>query len=344
MGKNVSNIIARSTLSFLQDNGVNIDPIRTRCQLSQYEIEKNDGRISARQHQRFIRETAAYDFLWREQRLHGDERIIDGAYALFPELVGFCLNQPTAADAVEAYLRNRIIIGNCDSFTLRRDGDRLVVGYQDEAGLPSHDYSAIGNFILLRELVRLYAPSARLEIALSMEGGADRRRLDELFGCHCQFGQQANVIRFEGAELAAPAERYLPLLHRQQGQQLARKVAALEQDPGFSAMIFALLDEALANEKIGDEASCLDHVCAVVGMSRWTLNARLGQEEKNFSMILKMVRITRACALLAETSLSMQEISERLRFSSLSVFSRFFSTHLGSSPRHYRQRVSQHRE
>lgn len=63
MGKSVSNIIASSTLHILREMGVNTDAIRARCQLSQYELDKNDGRISGKQHLRFIKETEAYHFL-----------------------------------------------------------------------------------------------------------------------------------------------------------------------------------------------------------------------------------------------------------------------------------------
>ncbi|MNR39050.1 transcriptional activator FtrA [compost metagenome] len=76
-------------------------------------------------------------------------------------------------------------------------------------------------------------------------------------------------------------------------------------------------------------------------MSRWTINARFKQETSHLSMLLKNVRIKKACAWLAETDMSIQDISERLRFSSLSVFSRFFSTHMGTPPLHYRRRLGQ---
>lgn len=199
-------------------------------------------------------------------------------------------------------------------------------------------HSAIGNFILLRELVRLYAPKARPEVVLSGDAGAAHSSLDDLFGCHCQFEPRTNIIRFSGASLMIRTDRHLPQLYKQQHQQLALKVKTLECEQGLASLVEALLVEALANEKIDDESSCLDHLCSVMGMSRWTLNARLQQEEQTFSKILQRVRIEQACFLLSETQLGMQEIGERLHFSSLSVFSRFFSTHMGISPRHYRQR------
>ncbi|MCS3455638.1 AraC-like DNA-binding protein [Aeromonas sp. BIGb0405] len=343
MGKSVSNIIARSTLHFLRENGVNTDAIRAQCQLSQYELDKSDGRISDKQHLRFIKETEPYDFLWQERmrQTDADDQIISGAYALFPELVGYCLNQKNAEEAVLGYIRNRVIIGNCDNFVLRKEREHLAIGYVEESGMPQRNYSAIGNFMLLRALVRLYAPTTKSAVSLRGSDERGRKRLDDAFGCHCQFGQEANIIYFKGADLASPAETYLPLLNKNQHQLITRKVAALEHEQGFSSLIYSLLDEVIENDHIQDETSFMDHICAVMGMSRWTINIRLGQEETNLSLLLKKVRINKSCRWLAETNLSVQDISERLRFSSLSVFSRFFSTHMGSSPLHYRRRLGQ---
>lgn len=341
MGKSVSNIIARSTLYFLKEQGVNTDAIISQCHLSQYEIDKNDGRLSDKQHLRFIKETAAYHSLWQEQMSQDDapDRLISQAYELFPELVGYCLNQKTASDAVLGYIRNRIIIGNCDRFTLHQEEGQLAIGYVEDADPLQRNRSAIGNFRMLRELVRLYAPTASTAVSLRGSDGEGRKRLDDAFGCRCQFGQNANVIHFKGADLLAPVDSYLPLLHQNQHRQITKTVAALEYEKGFSSLIYSLLDEAIENNHIADEASFMEHICAVIGMSRWTVNSRLNQENTNLSQLLKNVRLKKACLWLAETNLSIQDISERLRFSSLSVFSRFFSTHMGSSPLHYRRRL-----
>lgn len=341
MGKSVSNIIAKSTLYFLKEQGVNTDAIISQCHLSQYEINKRDGRLSDKQHLRFIKETAAYHHLWQEQMSQDDspDQLINQAYALFPELVGYCLNQKTASDAVLGYIRNRIIIGNCDRFTLHQEDGQLAIHYVEDADTLLRDHSAIGNLRMIRELVRLYAPTASTTVSLRGSDDKDSKRLDDAFGCRCQFGQNANVIYFKEADLSAPVDSYLPLLHQNQHRQITKTVAALEYEQGFSSLIYSLLDEAIEQNNIADEASFMEHICTLVGMSRWTLNIRLNQENTNLSQLLKNVRLKKACLWLAETNLSVQDISERLRFSSLSVFSRFFSTHMGSSPLHYRRRL-----
>ncbi len=272
------------------------------------------------------------------QKNDSHEQVISGAYELFPELVGYCLNQKTAEDAVLSYIRNRVIVGNCDSYTIRKEDDHLAVSYVEDIGMPQRNYSAIGNFMVLRELVRLYAPATETVVALRWADDSGRKRLDDAFGCHCQFGQDANVIYFKGADLVTPAETYLPLLNKNQHQHITKKVAVLEHEQGFSSLIYSLVDEVIENDNVKDGASFMDHICAVMGMSRWTINTRLNHEEKNFSMILKMVRIKKACLLLSETRMSIQDISERLRFSSPAVFSRFFSTHISASPLQYRRR------
>jgi AraC-like DNA-binding protein len=341
MGRNVSNIIARSTLHFLQEKGVDTEAIKSQCQLSQYEIDKHDGRLSDKQHLRFINAAAAYDFLRQEemQKKGAQEQLLSGAYTLFPDLLGYCLNQKTAGDTVLSYIRNRIIIGNCDSFIIRQEDNQLALSYVEDVGMPRHNYSAIGNFMMIRELVRLYAPNASTRVSLSGRDDSGRKRLDEVFGCHCLFGQDANVIRFDRSDLATPTDTYLPLLNKNQHQHIIKRVATLEHEQGLSSLIYQLLDDAIEHDQLQDDGNFMEYICGIMGMSRWSINIRLGQETTNISALLKKVRLHKSCLWLAETDITVQDISERLRFSSLSVFSRFFSTHMGTSPLHYRRRL-----
>ena len=84
-------------------------------------------------------------------------------------------------------------------------------------------------------------------------------------------------------------------------------------------------------------------VCALLGISRWTLNERLRPAGTSFSELLKQSRLRLACRLLVESDQSISQISERVCFSSQAVFSRFFSSHLGMTPLGYRQRYGQRR-
>ncbi len=112
----------------------------------------------------------------------------------------------------------------------------------------------------------------------------------------------------------------------------------LEHSKSLSSLVMNLIENSIKLIRSESENSIMDDICSTLRMSRWTLNEKLKYERTTFTELLKSVRVNMACKLLAETTTSIQEISELICFSSQSVFSRFFKLNVNVSPLAYRNR------
>ena len=73
-----------------------------------------------------------------------------------------------------------------------------------------------------------------------------------------------------------------------------------------------------------------------LGCSERGLQRRLQRSGVSFAALVEQARSQLAARLLADTALSMTDISERLGYSEQSAFSRAFRRWTGSSPQTYR--------
>ena len=109
----------------------------------------------------------------------------------------------------------------------------------------------------------------------------------------------------------------LPWLSALEDRRLARAMDRILEDPGAEHSVESLADEA--------------------GMSRSTFAERFAVSFGRPPMALvHHVRMQRAAHLLKQGALSINEVADRVGFSSRSHFSRAFKTHTGAAPAAYR--------
>lgn len=83
----------------------------------------------------------------------------------------------------------------------------------------------------------------------------------------------------------------------------------------------------------------LETLAAELGVAPRTLQRRLSEEGLSFSDLIREVQLEVACRLLADSSLSVQEISSRVGFVTPASFSRAFHAWTGKCPRDYRRQI-----
>jgi len=81
----------------------------------------------------------------------------------------------------------------------------------------------------------------------------------------------------------------------------------------------------------------LEAMAALEHMSARTFIRHLAAEQQGYQQLLDEVREERACWLLRQTDLSIEDIASRLGYVDTSNFSRTFKRWLGSTPREFRQ-------
>lgn len=340
MEKSVSNTIARGMLKLLEAHDIDTKKIPEKCGISSYELESDGGRLSEEQHYRFLIETEKYNPFLTEDMLEHCISLgaVNVSYDTYPDLFGFCLNQTSAADAINEFIANRIIIGNCDSVVLTRGEDKTKIEYINSGPDQIGNQSAIGNFMMLYGLMKTYVPINNIKIGFVGERHERKGLLNDFFESKCLFDGNMNYMLIDNHLLDEKAVSFNEKLHSIQKTNLNKRKFELDHSKSLSNLVMNLIENSIKLIRSESENSIMNDVCSTLRMSRWTLNEKLKYEKTTFTELLKSVRINMACKLLAETTTSIQEISELICFSSQSVFSRFFKLNVNVSPLAYRNR------
>lgn len=333
MPKSVSNVIMRNVLQKLKGDGVNTKSIIEYCGVSDYEIERDNGRIAEHKHYRFMLKTKEYlqpvnDFIF--------DNFMTLSFQNHPDFVGICLNESSAKEALDSYVRYRIMIGNCDDLIKHAGAEKSSFEYINLGPKELGASQAIFNFIMLYSIVKNYSDSFRVNIGFVGKPPQRKHLLDMFFNTPCLWEQNSNFIIFNNQELDRPRQGYNGSLNSMQKVRLNELCRNLESDSNYSSLIKEMIIHSIHLGRFDGDDSILEDICNNLSISRWTLNRKLQNENTSFITLLKETKIKMACELLIESKYSMQEISESIGFSSQSVFSRFFKTNLSMSPLAFR--------
>ncbi len=107
----------------------------------------------------------------------------------------------------------------------------------------------------------------------------------------------------------------------------------------FSSHVYDMIDFHFSERKGLEENNLLNKICNAMGVSRWTLNRKLQEENISYRELLNKVKMNVSLKMLRESSLSIQEISELLGFSSQTAFYRFFKGKMNESPSEFKHRI-----
>ena len=338
MIKSISNLIVAKTNWGLHDAGLNTSALLKKSGISAYEIETPGVRLSENQYYSFIEHGSKYLNLWNEKTIEfiTTQNSIDFSYSLFPQLASLCLNEKSAYDALLAYINNRIIIGNVEEIIVSTKPDETKIEIIDFSPNKINTPTLIGVIVYLYSLVKTYHPEAEIKTGLTTNKYKDM--LVTFFGGDLQFNQDSNYIIVGNQYLFSENKNFNQFLYKYQKAEIEQETTSLLCRNSFIDTVIVLIEKAMSTRDIYTENSILEYVCNNLRISRWTLNQKLKFEDINFSLLLRKIRLKKACDLLVTTNFSMQEISDRLLFSSQAVFSRFFSSNIGESPIAFRKK------
>ncbi|QXO16503.1 helix-turn-helix transcriptional regulator [Vibrio ostreae] len=329
MNSSVSSSLTFGILNQLSQLGIDNDVIIEKCDINRYELNKKHGRISSQAHYALLDECRPY------QKTFFAQSGLENAYSLFPELFSLCCNEASLADAIRSYVRYRALIGNCDLCEVEVTPNGLKVDYTDQ-GPNQMVSSAVANFAFLHDISSQYLVDFQAEIGFIHNNNIPEKMINRRFATKCLFGTSHNyfIIR-------SPLVNQANALFNQRLYQLQRRtldnIHQTIQSSSFSASIENIIATLMTQHNLTCGHSTLNKVCEYLRISRWTLNNKLSNENQCFTDLYNKVRLNKAVVLLTETNKSMSEISELTRFSSQSVFSRFFRTQTNMSPIQFRK-------
>ncbi len=330
MSQSVSNRVIRNMLGACQQQGGDPDAILMAGGLTPFDIEREQGRIPAHSHYRMLQLMQPYLAGFHETILSYDI----GQH--YPPLISLCLNQPSPRAALEVLLAYRPIIGSCDELRVRRGAQVSQYQYVNQGPASLGASQAIPNFIILYRILRVYLADAQVSVGFTGRPPLRHQLLDHFFATRCRWEQGENTLIISNAQLDRPSHCYNEPLGRLQLAQLAQICADITERAPFAYLVGERIRHKIREGALESDESLLKEVCAAMNVSRWTLNRRLQGEGSSFSSILREVRVSEACRLLEEGAQPLQNISDRVGFSSQSAFNRFFKANTRMTPLAYR--------
>lgn len=185
---------------------------------------------------------------------------------------------------------------------------------------------------ILRDTNSLLGGQHAKRILFRHPAPAYRQKYEEFFGVEVRFGQSHDAIELPREVLSRKLHGAFPELHKQAESRLKRKVAQLPSRASVAGQIERMFSVAPSLFSQGMAATA-----ALLGLPVRTLQRRLQAEDQNFVDLQAHARYRLSQALLGESSVDLETISEKLGFSDRRTFTRAFTKWSGQSPSAYRR-------
>jgi AraC-like DNA-binding protein len=197
---------------------------------------------------------------------------------------------------------------------------------------------ALGNFAMVADLARFYDRSTRVEeVSLSGAPLNAYASWDEALGARIEYYQFRNRLVLRSDELDAPFVHFnqtLAGIHLAAADQTRQRIRCRSS---FAQMVEQQLAEWLSDPSNDrSQENLQERLCERLAIPRWAFQRRLQAERAQFGDLLTQARAKEAQHLLLQTRLSINEIADRMNFSSNSAFTRFFVRTCGSAPSRFR--------
>lgn len=338
--RSVSTLIYKNSLDHLQENGIDTGDFLAQMGLSHYELHNPHGRIGEQHHYNLMNKMSEIN-----QTLFGSaipEHVylnsVELSHSMFPEFIGLCLNEKTLEAALWRFAESRFLMGNCDDLIIEKGAARTRIKYNNNAPRSVNNPSAMFNLILLGGIMQSYCPEMNLQMQLTNTSIPHHSLVSDLFHHRCLLQQEDDAIIVDNHYLAIENSAFNALLNRLQTNHVVALKHKLCSEPPLTTTVNTLIEQCYMAGQEVTATAIMEKVCQHLRISRWTLNRRLQGESATFSQLLAQKQLCVSMRLLRQSTLSIQEISERLGFSSHSVYSRFFKQHTRVTPMQYRDR------
>ncbi len=254
---------------------------------------------------------------------------------------GFALlSSATVYDALQAGLRYLSLTSVFSRIVVRETADALeLIGEDDE--LPAD----LRGFLLERDaaitlcLVQdMLGTTTRLNgLHLKAAAPAYAQQLATHFGCTPAFAQSRNCVFLDRATLSRKLPQADPVTLQSCEQECRKLITRYRTREGYSSQV---RDQLLNTQ---EAMPSMEQVADRLDINARSLRRRLAADGTTFEALRDEVRAALAGELLTQTTLSVEQIAERLGYAEVSCFSRAFKRWEGIPPRDFRQQTGARR-
>jgi AraC-like DNA-binding protein len=167
-------------------------------------------------------------------------------------------------------------------------------------------------------------------VTFACRGPSNLKPLHSHFRAPLRFDCDESALVFERHWLNRPLPPVDPRVRRRIEFEVRSQHASMLSN--FPVIVRRILHRQLL---VGE--CSMDHVAALLGMHRRTLDRHLQRHEVSYGKLLDSVKEDVARQLLRDTGLEVQQIAESLRYSSAANFATAFRRWTGSTPSQFRR-------
>lgn len=251
----------------------------------------------------------------------------------FYGFVGYAaMSAQTLREALELSVRFTPLVTTALSMHLHEQDELAALVIQPHASMGSaHDIATLSLVMGLAQLgTGLTGHELHGHIELAMPEPAYASRFKDLTSGQVRFGYEQTQIVFRAADLNLPLVAPDPAMQRVLIKQCEDKLAEL----GFDRTLEQRVRRMLPCE---EGFRSLDEVSAALSISPRTLKRKLATRGTTFSELLDRERCEHAVLLLRSSQRSIDDIAQRLGYSTPPNFVRAFRRWLGTTPAAYRR-------
>lgn len=326
----VLSVSTRALLGACEQLGVAPDVLLDAADLDASLVADPDARLPAEK-------VAA---VWREAyrrtgdpylALHAAESLPFGAYKVFDYVA---LGSSTVGHGLEQIARYFKLINDRARFSVATLGDEVAVtlDFDDESEPPSTyvDYTFAAIVVRTRDRWGYAWPLVRVErtCALPLSTREHRR----VFGCDIVFGAPQNRLVVARDTWETCVRGLEPPLFDVVRARAEHELKKLPSAVSFVDAVLGVLTRAIGRDELD-----LPRTATRFGITPRTLQRRLADERTSFAEVQDRARHAAALRFLAQSDVSLGEVSFLLGFSQPSAFNRAFRRWRGTTPARFRR-------
>jgi len=175
------------------------------------------------------------------------------------------------------------------------------------------------------------------EVCLKHQPYADVNLYENIFGAPVKFGQEINCITFEKEMLSYKIPGADARIVSRAIVELDAIQQTFKRERQFSNEVYDFIKEGFYTSLPTTEEAAKHFA-----MSVSTFQRRLKDESSTFKGLVELVRMDKAEVHLADSRLSLADVSYRLGFSSPPAFFKAFKRWTGQTPADYRKELNKH--
>ena len=241
----------------------------------------------------------------------------------------------TLGEALSQYQRFEKLFYGVSIGEFHSDGEQITMKWQATPDMDHVEEVAVLALVAIvrKELVAGLAPN---QVHFGHQASAEHQQaLEAFFGCPVVMGSDGIRLVFDLTALALPLQRGEQGLKKVLEEQAAAMAKAIPESDEFLQQLQAELVRLLPDGEVG-----IAELAPRLHCSLRTLQRRLDDRGLTWKQLLERTRQELACQYLAESNLSLLEISMLLGYGNQGTFSRAFKRWKNCSPLAYRKQLN----